>query len=85
MAIDAIVDRVEYAEEGCILHLKDREHRSRGQSQLTVIDPPKGLEALQGMAIWGGSDECLMGKDDKLIFDRIGYTRLRLRPKKESK
>lgn len=81
MAIDAVVDKVCYTEEGCVLHLRDRDRRScRGQKELTILDPPPGLEVLEGMTIWGSADECYMGKNDKLVLERVGYTRLRIKP-----
>jgi hypothetical protein len=52
---------------------------SPGQESLIVINPPSPPELLRcliDLIVWGGSDELLVG--DKVIAERIGYTRIRL-------
>ncbi len=52
---------------------------SPGQEFLIVINPPSPPELLRCLIdtiVWGGSDELLVG--EKVIAERIGYTRIRL-------
>lgn len=52
---------------------------SPGQDSLIVVNPPTPpdlLRCLIDTIVWGGSDELLVG--EKVIAERIGYTRIRL-------
>lgn len=76
MAIDANVAYVELKEDGSgVLHLCDRvPEGSRGQSRLHFKTAPYEVTALNGLAVWGGASELMLG-DDK-IATREGYTRI---------
>jgi hypothetical protein len=53
--------------------------KSPGQESLIVVNPPSPPELLRCLIdtiVWGGSDELLVG--EKVIAERIGYTRIRL-------
>ena len=82
MSIDAIIDEVEYPDDGSVrLVLGERPGGSiPGQKSLRVINPPEDkteLGILKGLAIWGGAGEVLLG--DVPFAKRIGYTRLEMR------
>lgn len=76
MAIDANVAYVQLAEDGSgTLHLCDRvPEGSRGQSRLYFNDAPYEVTALNGLPIWGGASEIMLG--DHRIAARLGYTRI---------
>jgi hypothetical protein len=54
-----------------------------GQPSLTVLNPPPApqLQVAVGCDIWGGSGSIIMGRETKWA-DRVGYTAIRLVPKK---
>jgi hypothetical protein len=76
MAIDAFVAFVETREDGSgTLHLCDRiPEGSRGQSRLSFVTAPHEVTALNGLEVWGGSTQIMLG--DTRIADRIGYTHI---------
>lgn len=76
MSIDANVAYVELHEDGSgVLHLCDRiPEGSRGQSRLYFDDAPYEVTALNGLSVWGGSGQLMLG--DKEIAKREGYTRI---------
>lgn len=76
MAIDAHVAYVECKEDGSgTLHLCDRiPDGSRGQSRLHFDAAPYEVTALNGLSIWGGAGEIMLG--DRKIAAREGYTRI---------
>lgn len=76
MAIDANVAYVELKEDGSgTLHLCDRvPEGSRGQSRLHFETAPYEVTALNGLSIWGGSTQLMLG--DHKIATRDGYTRI---------
>lgn len=76
MAIDANVAYVELKEDGSgTLHLCDRvPNGSRGQSRLHFDTAPYEVTALNGLPIWGGSSQIMLG--DIEIAKRDGYTRI---------
>ena len=76
MAIDANVAYVECREDGSgVLHLCDRiPNGSRGQSRLHFDAAPYEVTALNGLSIWGGSSEIMLG--ERQIATRILYTRI---------
>ena len=76
MAIDANVSYVECKEDGSgILHLCDRvPNGSRGQSRLYFDAAPHEVTALNGLSIWGGASEIMLG--ERQIATRILYTRI---------
>ena len=76
MAIDANVAYVELQEDGSgTLHLCDRvPNGSRGQSRLHFNTAPYEVTALNGLPIWGGASNILLG--DIEIAKRAGYTHI---------
>ena len=76
MSIDANVAYVELKEDGSgLLHLCDRvPNGSRGQSRLYFDSAPHEVTALNGLSVWGGDRQIMLG--DRRIADRIGYTRI---------
>jgi hypothetical protein len=76
MAIDANVAYVELKEDGSgTLHLCDRvPNGSRGQSRLHFATAPHEVTALNGLSIWGGAGEIMLG--ERQIAKRDGYTRI---------
>jgi hypothetical protein len=76
MAIDANVAYVELKEDGSgVLHLCDRKPEgSRGQSRLYFDTAPYEVTALNGLSIWGGASQIMLG--DCEIAKREGYTRI---------
>jgi hypothetical protein len=76
MSIDAHVAYVELREDGSgVLHLCDRiPNGSRGQSRLHFDTAPLEVTALNGLSIWGGSGQVMLG--DREIAKREGYTRI---------
>jgi hypothetical protein len=76
MAIDANVAYVECKEDGSgTLHLCDRvPNGSRGQSRLHFDSAPYEVTALNGLSVWGGASEIMLG--DREIAKREGYTRI---------
>lgn len=76
MAIDANVAYVELHENGSgVLHLCDRiPNGSRGQSRLYFDTAPYEVTALNGLAIWGGASEIMLGQQE--IARRDGYTKI---------
>lgn len=76
MSIDAHVAFVELKEDGSgILHLCDRvPEGSRGQSRLYFDTAPHEVTALNGLPIWGGASEVMLG--ERMIATRIGYLRI---------
>jgi hypothetical protein len=81
MAIDAVIQDVTHNQDGtATLHLGPRQTKHGdscpGQSRMTVVNPPCGLEAAVGTEVWGSSESVYVG--DTKWADRIGYTRLRL-------
>ncbi len=76
MSIDANVAFVECKEDGSgTLHLCDRVPNGlRGQSRLSFDAAPYEVTALNGLPIWGGSSQIMLG--DKEIAKRLGYTRI---------
>lgn len=76
MAIDANVAYVELSEDGSgTLHLCDRiPNGSRGQSRLYFSTAPHEVTALNGLSIWGGSEQIMLG--EKEIARRDGYTKI---------
>ncbi len=76
MAIDANVAYVELREDGSgTLHLCDRvPEGSRGQSRLHFDTAPYEVTALNGLSIWGGAGQIMLG--DREIAKREGYTRI---------
>lgn len=76
MAIDAHVAYVELNEDGSgTLHLCDRiPNGSRGQSRLHFDTAPYEVTALNGLPIWGGASQIMLG--DREIATREGYTRI---------
>ncbi len=74
MAIDADIAYVEIREDGSgALHLCDRQAEgSRGQDRLHFAEAPYEVTALNGLSIWGGGEQIMLG--DKKIAIRIGYT-----------
>ena len=81
MSIDANVAYVELKEDGSgVLHLYDRvaSHGQIdgicGQNRLHFETAPYEVTALNGLAIWGGSDFLMLG--EKKIATRQGYTRI---------
>lgn len=78
MSIDARIDFVVCNEDGSgELQLIDRPARPggvpgiRGQGALFFDKSPHEVTALNGMDIWGGSGEVILG--DIKIADRLGY------------
>jgi hypothetical protein len=76
MAIDAYVAYVETKEDGSgTLHVCDRiPNGSRGQSRLHFDTAPYEVTALNGLPIWGGASQIMLG--DIEIAKREGYTRI---------
>lgn len=76
MSIDANVAFVECKEDGSgTVHLCDRvPNGSRGQSRLYFETAPYEVTALNGLSIWGGDSQIMLG--DKEIAKRLGYTRI---------
>lgn len=76
MSIDANVAFVELNENGSgVLHLCDRvPSGSRGQPGLYFETAPHEVTALNGLSIWGGDSQIMLG--DKEIAKRQGYTRI---------
>jgi hypothetical protein len=76
MAIDAHVAYVELKEDGSgTLHLCDRiPNGSRGQSRLHFDTAPYEVTALNGLPIWGGAGQIMLGNRE--IATRDGYTRI---------
>ncbi len=76
MAIDANVAFVELKEDGSgTLHLCDRiPNGSRGQSRLHFETAPYEVTALNGLPIWGGDRQIMLG--DTEIAKREGYTKI---------
>jgi hypothetical protein len=76
MAIDALVAYVELKEDGSgTLHLCDRvPEGSRGQSRLHFDTAPYEVTALNGLPIWGGAGQILLGERE--IAKRDGYTQI---------
>lgn len=76
MAIDALVAYVEHNEDGSgTLHLCDRiPNGSRGQSRLHFADAPHEVTSLNGLALWGGDRQIMLG--DTEIARRDNYTRI---------
>lgn len=74
MSIDANVAYVELAEDGSgTLHLCDRiPNGSRGQSRLHFMTAPHEVTALNGLPIWGGAGQIMLGERE--IAKRDGYT-----------
>ena len=74
MAIDALVAYVELKEDGSgVLHLCDRvPNGSRGQSRLHFASAPYEVTALNGVPLWGGDSQIMLG--DIEIAKREGYT-----------
>lgn len=73
MAIDALVAYVELKEDGSgTLHLCDRvPEGSRGQSRLHFNEAPYEVTALNGLPLWGGDAQVMLG--DECIAKREGY------------
>ena len=78
MSIDARVERVAYEPDGTVtLHLVDRDSKScRGQSQLTVVNPQPGMDAMEGVCIWGNASKLYVR--DTLFANRVSYTTIEL-------
>lgn len=58
-----------------VLHLCDRvPEGSRGQSRLRFETAPYEVTALNGLSVWGGASQIMLG--DAKIADRIGYTKI---------
>lgn len=76
MAIDANVAYVELHEDGSgAIHLCDRlPEGSRGQDRLRFDSAPYEVTALNGLSIWGGASEVMLG--ERKIATRQGYTRI---------
>lgn len=76
MSIDALVAFVETREDGSgTLHLCDRiPEGSRGQSRLSFTSAPLEVTALNGLPVWGGASEIMLGERE--IARRDGYTRI---------
>ena len=76
MAIDALVAYVETWEDGSgTLHLCDRvPEGSRGQSRLSFASAPYEVTALNGLPVWGGAGQIMLGNRE--IAKRDGYTRI---------
>lgn len=76
MAIDANVAYVECKQDGSgTLHLCDRiPNGSRGQSRLHFSTAPYEVTALNGLEIWGGTSQIMLGECE--IAKRDGYTRI---------
>lgn len=76
MSIDANVAYVELNENGSgTLHLCDRvPEGSRGQSRLHFSTAPHEVTALNGLEIWGGASQIMLG--DRQIATRRGYTQI---------
>lgn len=76
MAIDAHVAYVECKEDGSgVLHLCDRiTNGSRGQSRLHFDTAPLEVTALNGLPIWGGAGQIMLGERE--IAKRLGYTQI---------
>ncbi len=76
MSIDANVAYVELKEDGSgTLHLCDRvPNGSRGQSRLYFSTAPYEVTALNGLEIWGGDSDIMLGEQE--IAKRDGYTRI---------
>lgn len=77
MAIDANVSYVETREDGSgTLHLCDRvPNGSRGQSRLHFDAAPYTVTSLNGLSIWGGDAQIMLGEQQ--IATRVGYTRIK--------
>jgi hypothetical protein len=76
MSIDANVAYVECRENGSgTLHLCDRvPNGSRGQSRLHFDKAPYEVTALNGLQVWGGNSQIMLGERE--IAKREGYTRI---------
>lgn len=81
MSIDASVAYVECHEDGSgVLHLGDRVVGSGksaaiiGQPRLLFTTAPYEVTALNGLPIWGGAAQIMLG--DRKIATREGYTRI---------
>ena len=76
MSIDAHEAYVELQENGSgTLHLCDRvPNGSRGQSRLHFETAPYEVTALNGLSIWGGSEQIMLGERE--IARRNGYTQI---------
>jgi hypothetical protein len=76
MSIDANVAYVECREDGSgTLHLCDRiPNGSRGQSRLYFSSAPYEVTALNGLQVWGGDSQIMLGH--LKIADREGYTKI---------
>ena len=85
MSIDAVIEAVERNDDGTAdIVLGSRKTRDgdscSGQSRMTVENPPPGFEACVGTKVWGGGETLMVG--DTKWADRIGYTRLKLVPRR---
>ena len=76
MSIDANVALVELNEDGSgVLHLCDRvPNGSRGQSRLRFETAPLEVTALNGLSIWGGDSQIMLGGHK--IATRESYTKI---------
>lgn len=80
MSIDANVAYVELHEDGSgALHLCDRvgfgrPDGNRGQPTLHFATAPYEVTALNGLPIWGGAGQIMLGERE--IAKRDGYTRI---------
>jgi hypothetical protein len=83
VSIDAVITAVTRNPDGtATLSLGPRTPRGGGnpsepgQSRMTVLDPPPGLEAAVGAEVWGGDSVLMVG--EKKWAERAGYTSCRL-------
>lgn len=75
MSIDARVDYVVCNEDGSgELRLIDSPPDGiRGQHKLKFNEAPEEVTALNGLDIWGGDGEIMLGRERK-IANRVGYS-----------
>jgi hypothetical protein len=83
VSIDAVITGVRRNPDGtATLSLGPRRPRGGGnpsepgQSGMTVLNPPPGLEAAVGAEVWGDADTLMVG--ERKWAERVGYTSCRL-------
>jgi hypothetical protein len=83
VSIDAVITGVRRNQDGtATLSLGQRKPSGGGnpsepgQSRMTVLDPPPGLEAAVGTEVWGGDSALMVG--ERKWAERVGYTSCRL-------
>jgi hypothetical protein len=83
MSIDGIIKSVTRVGDDLDIQIKERvPGQPTGQDSFLILDFVH-VPSL-GSAMWGGSDTVILEEDPKVVYDRIGYTRLRERKPKSA-